>query len=415
VNKKMKRFAFGLIALLVLSVLASSFVMAANVPVNVLGVYVNGKEVSNGEVRTLARDNKIDVDVKFLATGDDDYVTVEAEISGLEYDREKARYETDVFSIKAGNTYHTDDFEKISIELPGRMDTGEYLLRIWIKDKDNTPVYEEVRLYVTTSRHGMKIKDVILSPAHEVEAGHALVSKVKVKNTGEKDEEDVKVIVSIPALGVSDADYIDEIEAGETKTSEELWFRIPADAESGEYDVLVTVEFNDGEDEVSETYKINVLGEEAAAEETPEEKIIIAVSDVVQDIVAGGASVVYPLSLTNNGKAAKTFTVTATAGDWAALKVTPSTVVLQPGETRIVYVNVGAGKDAPVGEQVIGVAVKSNGEVLKELTMKVNVLPAAGGKITLLEGALIVLIVILIIVGLVIGFSRMRKKEGEEY
>ena len=414
-NKKMKRFAFGLIALLVLSVLASSFVMAANVPVNVLGVYVNGKEVSNGEVRTLARDNKIDVDVKFLATGDDDYVTVEAEISGLEYDREKARYETDVFSIKAGNTYHTDDFEKISIELPGRMDTGEYLLRIWIKDKDNTPVYEEVRLYVTTSRHGMKIKDVILSPAHEVEAGHALVSKVKVKNTGEKDEEDVKVIVSIPALGVSDADYIDEIEAGETKTSEELWFRIPADAESGEYDVLVTVEFNDGEDEVSETYKINVLGEEAAAEETPEEKIIIAVSDVVQDIVAGGASVVYPLSLTNNGKAAKTFTVTATAGDWAALKVTPSTVVLQPGETRIVYVNVGAGKDAPVGEQVIGVAVKSNGEVLKELTMKVNVLPAAGGKITLLEGALIVLIVILIIVGLVIGFSRMRKKEGEEY
>jgi len=415
VNKKMKRFAFGLIALLVLSVLASSFVMAANVPVNVLGVYVNGKEVSNGEVRTLARDNKIDVDVKFLATGDDDYVTVEAEISGLEYDREKARYETDVFSIKAGNTYHTDDFEKISIELPGRMDTGEYLLRIWIKDKDNTPVYEEVRLYVTTSRHGMKIKDVILSPAHEVEAGHALVSKVKVKNTGEKDEEDVKVIVSIPALGVSDADYIDEIEAGETKTSEELWFRIPADAESGEYDVLVTVEFNDGEDEVSETYKINVLGEEAAAEETPEEKIIIAVSDVVQDIVAGGASVVYPLSLTNNGKAAKTFTVTATAGDWAALKVTPSTVVLQPGETRIVYVNVGAGKDAPVGEQVIGVAVKSNGEVLKELTMKVNVLPAAGGKITLLEGALIVLIVILIIVGLVVGFSRMRKKEGEEY
>jgi len=411
----MKRFAFGLIALLVLSVLASSFVMAANVPVNVLGVYVNGKEVSNGEVRTLARDNKIDVDVKFLATGDDDYVTVEAEISGLEYDREKARYETDVFSIKAGNTYHTDDFEKISIELPGRMDTGEYLLRIWIKDKDNTPVYEEVRLYVTTSRHGMKIKDVILSPAHEVEAGHALVSKVKVKNTGEKDEEDVKVIVSIPALGVSDADYIDEIEAGETKTSEELWFRIPADAESGEYDVLVTVEFNDGEDEVSETYKINVLGEEAAAEETPEEKIIIAVSDVVQDIVAGGASVVYPLSLTNNGKTAKTFTVTAIAGAWAALKVTPSTVVLQPGETRIVYVNVGAGKDAPVGEQVIGVAVKSNGEVLKELTMKVNVLPAAGGKMTLLEGALIVLIVILIIVGLVIGFSRMRKKEGEEY
>ena len=413
----MKRFVFGLIALLVLSVLASSFAVAENVPVNILNIYVNGKEVSDGEVRTLARDNKIDVDVKFLATGDDDYVTVEAEISGLEHDRDKARYETDVFSIKAGNTYHTDDFEKISIELPGRMDTGEYLLRIWIKDRDNTPVYEEVKIYVTTSRHGMKIKDVIFSPAYEVEAGHALVSKVKVKNTGEKDEEDVKVTVSIPALGVSDADYIDEIESGETKTSEELWFRIPDDAESGEYDVLVSVEFNDGDDEVSETYKINVVGKEAAAEEeTAEEKVIIAVSDVIQDVVAGGAGVVYPLSITNNGKAAKTFTVTATAGDWAALKVTPSTVVLQPGETRIIYVNVGAGKDAPVGEQVIGVAVKSNGEVLKELTMKVNVLPApSSGKITLLEGILIVLIVILIIVGLVVGFSKMRKKEGEEY
>ena len=402
---------FGLIGLLVVSMLAVSIANAATVPVQIQKVYVNGEEVVDNEVRILERASDIEVKVKLLGTGDDDYVTVEATIEGLEHDRDEATAKTDTFRILNGKTIT----KELDISLPERMDAEEeYALRIEISNRKDTEVTYNAKIYVEPARHGIRIKDVLFSPDNEVKAGRALITNVRVKNIGEKDEDSVKVTVSVPELGVSDSDYIDDLEEGDTKTSEDIWFRIPEDALSGEYTVEVKVEFDDGDKEVVEEYKINVLGEETAEHG----KTLVVYSDVVQDVTAGGSGVVYPITLSNADKTSKTYTVSANAGNWATIKITPNVVVLAPGETKIVYVDVAANEDATSGEQVFGIAIASGETVLKEITLKANVLEntEATSSIGLksgLEIALIVLVVILIIVGLVLGFSRMKKSEPE--
>lgn len=401
---------FGLIGLLVVSMLAIPFVSAATVPVQIQKVYVNNEEVVGNEVRILERASDLKVKVKLLGTGDDDYVTVEATIEGLEHDRDEATAKTDTFRILSGKTIT----KELEIHLPERMDAEEeYALRIEISNRKDEEVTYNAIIYVEPARHAIRIKDVLFSPDNYVKAGRALITNVRIKNIGEKDEESVKVTVSIPELGTSDSVYIDDLEEGDTKTSEDIWFRIPEDAQSGEYTVEVKVEFDDGDKEVVEEYAINVVGEE----ETETGKTLVVVSDIVQDITAGGSGVVYPITLSNTNKVSKTYTISANAGNWATIKVTPNVVVLAPGETKIVYVEVAANEDATPGEQVFGIAISSNEKVLKEITLKANVLKGAEqasiGLKTGLEIALIVLVVILIIIGLVIGFSRMKKSEPE--
>jgi len=60
----------------------------------------------------------------------------------------------------------------------------------------------------------------------------------------------VKVVVSIPDLGVSASDFIDELEAegddnDDQATTEEMFLRIPDNAETGEYTVRIEVYFDD--------------------------------------------------------------------------------------------------------------------------------------------------------------------------
>ena len=398
---------FGLIGLLVVSMLAIQLVSAATVPVQIQKVYVNGEEVVGNEVRILERASDLEVKVKLLGTGDDDHITVEATID-TDKDRDEATEKTEAFRILNGKTIT----KTLEISLPERMDAEEeYALRIEVSNRQDTEVTKDITVYVEPASHGIRIKDVLFSPDSEVKAGRALISNVRVKNIGQGDEDSVKITVSIPELGVSDSDYIDDLEEGDTKTSEDIWFRIPEDALSGEYTVEVAVEYDDGDEEVVEEYTLNVIGEETAEPG----KTLVVVSDVVQDVVAGGTGVVYPITLSNADKVSKTYTVGTAAGSWATIKVTPNVVVLAPGETKIVYVEVAANEDAAAGEQVFGIAIASGDTILKEITLKANVLESESsiGLKTGLEIALIVLVVILIIIGLVIGFSRMKKGETE--
>ena len=89
-------------------------------------------------------------------------------------------------------------------------------------------------------------------------------------------------------------------------------------------------------------------------------KTLITVSSEVQDVTPGKSGVVYPLTLTNTGSASKTYSIEAITGTWADVKVSPSIVVMNPGEIKIVYVTVAANEDASEGMQTFGVAVKSD-------------------------------------------------------
>ena len=411
----MKKFkALGVLALLVLSVLAVAIpAYADTVPVDITDVEVNGHSIYNTDEdspRRIYLDNELDIEVELEAAGDEDYLVVEASLRGLDHDAGKAVDTTDSFSLEDGDVYYAD----LSIETPKRMDEGVYMLRVEAYNKKDSEVVFEGYINVKPTRNRVDIKDVIFSPANEVKAGYTLITNVRVKNYGERDEEDVKVTVEIPELGAAaqDSVYISDLEADETKTTEDLWFRIPSDAENGAYDVVVTVEYDEGDEELEETYSINVI----EGEETEEEagKTIIAVNQEAQNIAAGGDAVVYPLTISNTGDASKTYTIGLNIGDWATASVTPNMLVLNPGETKIVYVSVAANEDATPGAQVFGVTV-STGDKAEEITMNANVLAAEEGSLKSgLMIALIVLVVILIIVALIVGFTRLKKSDEDE-
>jgi len=401
--------------LFIVGLLATSVAYAADVPVQIQKVYVNGAEfdITGGEIRgDIERADSIEVEVKLLATGNDEHVSVEAEVRGLEYDREKASDQTPEFTIKDGRSY----YKILRLDLPDRMDSDQYALRIEVGNRKDDEAVENLILDVGSVRHGIKIKDVVFSPV-EIQAGRTLITNVRLKNIGEYDEEDVKVIVELPELGISQADYIDDVEADDSVTSEPIWMRIPAQAEAGEYTVVVTVEYNEGDDKVSAEYEVTVVSDVAGsvlAESVG--KTIINVGSEVQNVIAGESGVIYPVSLTNGGLTSRTYTISVNVGDWADIRVSPNVVVLEAGETKIVYVYVAAREEASQGEQTFGVEIKSGDELLKEVVLKANVTKSVSesGFKKALEIVLVVLVVLLFVIGLIIGFSRLRGNEEED-
>jgi uncharacterized membrane protein len=133
--------------------------------------------------------------------------------------------------------------------------------------------------------------------------------------------------------------------------------------------------------------------------------------------VTAGKTATYGVALTNAGTASKAYTVQAIAGNGNAL-VSEGLVVLSPGQNKVVYVSYTPAADAAAGEQLLSVSIKSGSDALETVTLKANVVAAkVADTFNLrngLEIALIVLVVLLVIIGLIVGFSRLRKDDEEE-
>jgi uncharacterized membrane protein len=418
---------FSLLTVFIISVLMSSMVFA---DITVGFVKVNGDEVTQSNTNfILDVDRGEDLDVKVRLTSDQslDDVQVEGVLRGID-SRDSVDDITDTFDMKENVSYT----KKLTLPLIDRIDQDKYKLRIRISDRDNPTVEQTYELEIGTERHNVEVRDVVLSPNTEVKAGRALLATVRVRNRGEKDEEGVKVVVSVPKLGISAADFIDELEAEDKKddeeTTEEMFLRIPDNAKTGEYEVVVDVFYDDLDKKNSYVTSIFVLGdEEAAMVEKPkaEEKTIITVAADRQNVAKGGSEVSYPIALTNAGTNSKTYTVRADGAAWANFRVEPSNVlVIGAGESKAVTVYASAGSAAPTGDQSFTVTINSNEKALKQISLSMNVQESATGATKLkrgLEVGLVVLVILLVIIGLIIGFSKLRgdeeeeDKEGKEY
>jgi len=414
--------------LVLVSILACSFAsVAAVAPVGDLDVDIKSVEVEGTEVSVgityipgLEKNDVIEVEVKFTAN-DNLTVEVEAELSG-DGKNDKVSDSTDEFDVHSGTTYT----KKLELELPQRMDQDRtYQLRVIVSDKHN---YKMVvgTLDIATTDHAIQIKDVVLSPENEVKAGRALLATARIKNRGTETEEDIKVKASIPALGISASDYIDELDAeggdDDSTTSEELYMRIPDCAEPGQYTVKVCVEFDDGDEEECITTKIDVVESDtcAATGLVPSEstgKTVITIGPETQDVAKGG-SVMYPVTISNQGTESKVYSISVDSADWADFSVTPSNVlVVGAGESKAAFVAVDA-KESASGLQVFSVTIKSGETVLKQVPLRANIAGAKsaslGGLKKALEVGLVVLVVLLVILGLIIGFNKLKGSDEEE-
>jgi len=413
----------------VVSLLLSSLVIAGDLgdDLEFKSIEVNGNDVNfgdSGEMVAVEEGETLEVEIGLEASVDVEDIEVEIEIDGYEYsDYESLEAESHMFDMNSETTKYVD----LEIDLPVRLEKDEYWLRITVTDKNSNSMSEVVRLSVEPSRHGIEIEDVVLSPGSSVEAGRSLLATVQLQNYGDKDEEDVKVTISVNDIPLSDGtstsisstDYIEVVEADDDvsyETSEELFLSIPDCAVAGEYTLDVTAEYDEFET-VSQSYSLTVT--EGSYCDTEDERLVVAVGPESQSVNAGQQAV-YALALSNEGTSTETYTMELTAGDWATESLSDSLVVLAPGESQVVYAYLDVAEDAAAGTQVASLVLSNEGQVLETISLSADVSASednGSSDFSLrngLEIALIVLVVLLVIIGLIIGFTRLRKDEDEE-
>ena len=413
-------------ALFVISLLTVSMVSAASEP-STLGdltagyveVEVNDEE-NGGSPLTVERGEELEVEVTFDHQGMVDAKNIEVEAQLLGYDEEDVEDSAVVKKVTHG-TQGTDVTLKLTV--PNDFAYGNATLRVRVSGGANeADLTVDYALYVESQTHSVKIADVSFSPGLTVKAGHqTLLTTVLVENVGDNPEEDVKVTVAVPALGLSASEYLDEVAADDKEDVDEMFLNIPYDTKAGEYEVKVTVQYDDLEESVTETYTLKVVENDLILKDLPQKsgKTVLAAGPEMQT-VAAGKTATYAVALTNDGSASKAYAVEAATGDWATASVSEKLVVLEPGKSAVVYVDLTAANDATAGEHLASLTVKSGSDVLETVVLKAAVTAPvkADSETSLrngLEIALVVLVVLLVLLGLVIGFSRLRKDDdGEE-
>ncbi len=400
---------------LVAFLLVALFASFASALPTVEQVKINGDVFASGDQLVVERGETLNIRVKLSSVADEVNTQVTADILGYEHSPYVSGLSdaTSVFDLNANDTVYKD----LTLKVPEDAEKDYYDLRIRVATRAGQAFEGLYKLHLKGSRHNVIIKDVLFTPENRVKSGRALLAVVRVKNIGEKDEQGIKVKVSIPDLGISAADYIDELKADESTSSEELYLRIPDCAEDGTYNVNVEIEYNDGYSTDKVTKTINVIQQDTCKPvtpaETPSEKTVVSVPSQPQDLKSGTGSV-YPITITNAGSTSQTYVVSVEGADWATTKISPSNVVVvKSGETKFVYIYITPTQTAEEGEHVFNVKVAA-GDQEKTFSMKGNVVKSSQDNLKRgLEISLIILLIVLIIIGLIVGLSKLKGGSSE--
>lgn len=234
------------------------------IPVQITRVEIDDHQIQPGQTNRLdvVRDNKVEFEVTLEATQNIDDVEVEVFVSGFEHNQDlRLSDHNGPFDMDANVTYR----KTLSITFPDTVDEDDYKVRVIVTDRDGDEVIENYNVKIDVERHDLKIVDAIFTPSRKVQAGQALLSTVRVENFGERDEEDVKVTVAVPDLGISASHYFNEIESGDEKSSEELYLQLPKCAKPGLYDTTIVLQYNEGFDQTGVKGQIEVLENPACA------------------------------------------------------------------------------------------------------------------------------------------------------
>ncbi|NTV23135.1 MAG: hypothetical protein HGA85_02030, partial [Nanoarchaeota archaeon] len=407
-------------------------------------VRINDRVVKNDVtvLKAFERGQTLDITAEFVSAQDAEDVQVMAFITGYHRGSKFTDLIVDItstFDMEANVSYEKD----LTLTLPDdfKISSGDELkIRLEISDKFSHSYIREYNLKVEAPEHNVVIQDVLLDPSEVVMAGRGLFVSVRVKNMGDNDEESLKIVASIPALGLKATEYVDELESDEATTSEDMFIRVPPCTKEGDYTVKAIVEYADGDEEVTKQLTLRI-DEDPECEDTSskgttsDEKTVVTVPGK-QDVITGTAGTVYPIILENKGSSDRSYELKVTGVDsWGQTKFDPGTyIVVRAGETETAYLYVTPNDDAQPGEKIFMVTVDTKGDK-KQIALTANVVEGekktgtgSGNDITGnvvgaadwtsvkkgLEIGLVVLVVLLVILGLIVGFNKMKGNEGEK-
>ncbi|MBI1972433.1 hypothetical protein HYS50_00325 [Candidatus Woesearchaeota archaeon] len=394
-----------------------------SVEVNDLQVFGGGSTVPNLDVE---RGDTLDIEVVVqgnttIPGGQVPDVRVEAKIIGYEFGT--IADISDIFSVDEGLVYK----KKLTLAVPEDIDASElYTLRIEVSDPINEEQVE-FTLNIDEQRHSLNIFDIVINPSTTVMAGQPLFPIIRIENLGEKKEDDIRVTVSVPELGISTSNFIDELiteiqeEEEEFRLDEQssrqldFLLRIPEDARTGEYTLKVDVLYNRGHSLLTEMRKIFVKGIEK-----PKEVETLINIDSTAKRVNQNEEISYKLMFANLGteKGLYTIQVDGVSG-WGQYRVEPGFITVAPDGAAEAFLFIRANDNAEPKNYISVVRVLLGREIVQEFNVNTEVVGVqkATGAVTLktvLAVIFIVLVIALVVLGLIIAFKKMKENEGEQ-
>ncbi len=273
----------GKTALIALMFAITLMGLVSALPLTVTDVEIDDTDVRPGDTVRLdvVRGDSFDIEIRAESPVDLDEVEWHAFITGYEYNKVQALHDAvGPFDMDANVSYK----KTLKITLPEEVDEDDYKLRLVFSDRNGDEVVQNYNLKIDVERHKLRLEDFITSPSGSVKAGSGLIAVARYENLGEKDEDNVKVTISIPDLGISGSEYIDEIETDEQEETEEVFLRLPKCADPGVYEVHIIAEYQDGHELLVNKAHLQVEENPACVVE-PAVEVVVAEETEPADVV----------------------------------------------------------------------------------------------------------------------------------
>lgn len=265
-----------LMSILVFVLMTSS--VSAALPLTVSSVKIDDQVLTVGSTARLniERDQEFEVRLVMQSTEQLANVEVQASVSGYEYNDVSRIFDSTQLFDMAANVSYT---KRLTLRLPSDADADNYKLRIVVSDRNNDALVQNFDLRVDAPRHLIRVDDVSLfsgGAEGQVVSGEPLLVNVRVKNMGERNEEDVKVRTAIPQLGLVGTKYIDTVRADKSEETGNIYFRLPQCAAPGVYPVVVEASYDNSKRTVSDTSRsVTVLKNEACDKKQEEKRVVV--------------------------------------------------------------------------------------------------------------------------------------------
>ena len=252
--KKMKR-NLTFVSLLAVLVMAMGFASAFG---TIETVEFNGVVLDNDSVIAVSPGEVVPVWVRFDATEDASDVTLEVEIKG----RNGVSVSKELSDIENGSTYPS----LLKLKLPETDDLSEEFTLYVTMSSSTDEVVGTFDVSVKVQKESYNLKVLSVDYNSKVEAGNAFPVSVVMKNTGYNRADDVYVIASIPALGITTRGYAGDLipmedyeayEDEEDSVEKIVYLQIPADAESAVYEMTIEVYNKDSNTEISKLIAVS--------------------------------------------------------------------------------------------------------------------------------------------------------------
>lgn len=414
----MKKLLSAVLFLLVALIFATS----VNAAYTFSKVEVNGVEMSvdplvTSPVVRVERGETITIRTELFNTVDADDVKVRAWIGGYEYGN--VEYVSGLFDLDPNVT----DVKYLTLKVPNDIDASkDYTLHVQVFDT-RADSELEYTLRIARSRHELNFVDVIFNPGLTVRNDQPLFVTVRVENLGDKKEEDVRVIVAVPELGISQRTFMSDLRAvdpdddskEDNSQSTESLFLDLSDARAGNYNAVVRVEYNRGHDFIEKVFPLTIS---AGKTTVKAENFIVDVTEKSKDVNAG-QSTPYRISFANLGSETKKLTLEVVGVEsWGTARADPISLSVEADSSKEAFVFISPKENAENGNKMFSVRVKDGETVLKEIQLQANVVGGKSAETSSLKSGLevgfVVLLIVLVILGIILAINKLRSKEEPE-